>query len=284
MRAGGVVVNVADLAAFETWPAYVPHGISKAGVVRMTRALARALAPAVRVVGVAPGAVLLPDDWDDGSAGRLAETTPLRRLGAPADVVGAVLYLVGADYVTGETLLVDGGRVVGVRSGDKGRGREGEELSNFEPGADLIAQATVLCEGTQGHLTGAAIRHFGIGSEDPQQWEQPVLYAGPPDAVRTVTFHEQWVPFGANDWGDTLCVDLAPGPRGRVGQVIQMAGEGPLTYLADSVAGLLLPDSYPGTEGLEEHFDAADRSPAALPSTLQKVTVREPGDFETRTV
>lgn len=122
--------------------------------------------------------------------------------------------------------------------------------------------------------------HIALRDEDPQEWEQPVLYAGPPDAVRTVNFHERWVPFGANDWGDTLCVDLAPGPRGRVGQVIQMAGEGPLTYLADSVAGLMLPDSYPGTEGLEEHFDAADRSPAALPSTLQKVTVREPGDFD----
>jgi electron-transferring-flavoprotein dehydrogenase len=78
-------------------------------------------------------------------------------------------------YVLAETaaakLLVDDGRVVGVRSGDKGRGRGGEELSNFEPGSDLIAKATVLCEGTQGHLTGAAIRHFEIGSEDPQQWE-----------------------------------------------------------------------------------------------------------------
>jgi electron-transferring-flavoprotein dehydrogenase len=81
----------------------------------------------------------------------------------------------GGVYVLGETaaatLLVDDGRVVGVRSGDKGRGRDGEELSNFEPGADLIAKATVLCEGTQGHLTGAAIRHFEIGSDDPQQWE-----------------------------------------------------------------------------------------------------------------
>jgi electron-transferring-flavoprotein dehydrogenase len=81
----------------------------------------------------------------------------------------------GGVYILGETaaakLLVEDGRVVGVRSGDKGRDREGEELSNFEPGADLIAQATVLCEGTQGHLTGAAIRHFGLGSEDPQQWE-----------------------------------------------------------------------------------------------------------------
>jgi electron-transferring-flavoprotein dehydrogenase len=78
-------------------------------------------------------------------------------------------------YVLGETaaakLLVEDGRVVGVRSGDKGRGRDGEELSNFEPGSDLIAKATVLAEGTQGHLTGAAIRHFDLGSEDPQQWE-----------------------------------------------------------------------------------------------------------------
>jgi electron-transferring-flavoprotein dehydrogenase len=78
-------------------------------------------------------------------------------------------------YVLGETaaakLLVEDGRVVGVRSGDKGRGRDGQELSNFEPGADLVAQATVLAEGTQGHLTGAAIRHFELGSEDPQQWE-----------------------------------------------------------------------------------------------------------------
>src|SRR5918995_2194742 len=78
-------------------------------------------------------------------------------------------------YILGETagakLLVEDGRVVGVRSGDKGRGRDGEELSNFEPGSDLIAKATVLAEGTAGHLTGAAIRHFDIGSEDPQQWE-----------------------------------------------------------------------------------------------------------------
>jgi pteridine reductase len=110
MRGGGAIVNVADLAAFETWPAYVPHGITKAGVVQMTRALARVLAPAVRVNAVAPGAVLLPDDWDERSAGRLAETTPLGRLGSPADVVGAVLYLLEADYVTGECLVVDGGR------------------------------------------------------------------------------------------------------------------------------------------------------------------------------
>jgi electron-transferring-flavoprotein dehydrogenase len=68
-------------------------------------------------------------------------------------------------------LLVEEGVVRGVRTGDKGRGRDGEELSNFEPGSDVIARATVLAEGTQGHLTGAAIRYFDLAGEDPPQWE-----------------------------------------------------------------------------------------------------------------
>ena len=108
----GVIVNMADLAAFETWPAYVPHGISKAGIVQMTRALARVLAPSIRVNAIAPGAVLLPDDWDDASGEHLEQTTPLRRIGSPDDVVAAMLYLIAADYVTGETIIVDGGRHV----------------------------------------------------------------------------------------------------------------------------------------------------------------------------
>jgi pteridine reductase len=111
---GGAIVNIADLAAYETWPAYVPHSITKAGVVQMTRGLARALAPEIRVNAVAPGAVLLPEDWNEDTADRLRATTPLRRLGAPEDVVQAVLYLLRADYVTGETIIVDGGRHVRV--------------------------------------------------------------------------------------------------------------------------------------------------------------------------
>jgi pteridine reductase len=107
---GGVIVNIADLAGLETWPAYIPHGITKAGVLQMTRALARTLAPAIRVNAVAPGAVLLPESWGKGDAERLARTTPLHRLGSPADVAQAVTYLLEADYVTGETLIVDGGR------------------------------------------------------------------------------------------------------------------------------------------------------------------------------
>jgi pteridine reductase len=113
LRAGhGVIVNIADLAAFETWPAYLPHGISKAGVVYLTRALARVLAPEVRVAGVAPGTVLLPDNWDSGAADHLRQTTPLERHGTPADVTSTVLFILDSDYLTGETIIVDGGRHV----------------------------------------------------------------------------------------------------------------------------------------------------------------------------
>ncbi|MCC7053498.1 MAG: SDR family oxidoreductase [Gemmatimonadaceae bacterium] len=107
---GGAIVNIADLAAFETWPAYVPHAITKAGVVQLTRSLARSLAPAIRVNAVAPGAVLLPEEWDRAAADRLAGTTPLQRLGSAEDVAQAVVYLCTAAYVTGDVIMVDGGR------------------------------------------------------------------------------------------------------------------------------------------------------------------------------
>jgi pteridine reductase len=111
-RANGVIVNIADLAAFETWPAYLPHGLSKAGVVYLTRALARVLAPEVRVGGIAPGVVLLPDDWSESDAQHLRETTPLHHDGTPEDVTRTVLFILDSDYLTGETIIVDGGRHV----------------------------------------------------------------------------------------------------------------------------------------------------------------------------
>ncbi|HVS29441.1 MAG TPA: electron-transfer flavoprotein:ubiquinone oxidoreductase [Solirubrobacteraceae bacterium] len=80
----------------------------------------------------------------------------------------------GGAYILSETaaakLLIEDGAVRGVRSGDKGRGKDGQELSNFEPGSDVIAKATVLAEGTWGHLTGAAIRALDLGPDDPQVW------------------------------------------------------------------------------------------------------------------
>ena len=110
--ARGTIVNIADLAAYETWPAYIPHGLTKSGVVHMTRALARVLAPEVRVNAIAPGTVLLPDDWRQADEERLNRTTPLGRQGSPDDVAAAMLFLIDAGYVTGETIIVDGGRHV----------------------------------------------------------------------------------------------------------------------------------------------------------------------------
>ena len=107
---GGAIVNLADLAAFERWTGYPAHVIAKAGVVAMTEVLAKALAPRIRVNAVAPGAVLLPDDWDAEAAAHLARTTPLGRIGSPPDVVAAVIHLLEQDYMTGHTLVVDGGR------------------------------------------------------------------------------------------------------------------------------------------------------------------------------
>ncbi len=112
-RAKGKIVNIADLAGLEPWPAYVPHCVSKAGVVMLTKALARALAPDIAVNAVAPGAVLLPEDWDEQSREHIRETTPLNRLGTPADVVAAVRFLLAdTDFATGTVLVIDGGRLI----------------------------------------------------------------------------------------------------------------------------------------------------------------------------
>jgi pteridine reductase len=111
--ARGKVVNMADLAGLEPWPGFAAHSVSKAGVVMLTKVLALSLAPEVTVNAIAPGAVLVPDEYDAEERDRLARAAPLRRLGSPSDVVSALLYLLeGGDFVTGEVLVVDGGRLI----------------------------------------------------------------------------------------------------------------------------------------------------------------------------
>lgn len=111
--AQGKIINLADVAGLEPWPAYVPHCVSKAGVIMLTKALARALAPEIAVNAVAPGPVLLPEQWDAATREHIRDTTPLRRLGDPADVVAAVTFLLaGTDFVTGTVVVVDGGRLI----------------------------------------------------------------------------------------------------------------------------------------------------------------------------
>jgi electron-transferring-flavoprotein dehydrogenase len=89
-----------------------------------------------------------------------------RWLAEQAEEAGAMLL----PETAAEKLLVSDGRARGVRTGDKGRGRDGQPLGNFEPGADIVARVTVLAEGTQGHLTGVALDRFGLAGENPQVW------------------------------------------------------------------------------------------------------------------
>jgi pteridine reductase len=111
-QAKGKIVNLADVGGLEPWPRYTAHCVSKAGVVMLTKTLALALAPDITVNAIAPGAVLPPEEWTDAAREHLAKTTPLKRLGSPGDVAGALVYLLEADYVTGEVLVVDGGRLI----------------------------------------------------------------------------------------------------------------------------------------------------------------------------
>lgn len=106
----GSVVNIVDLSAFQPWTLYPHHAVSKAGLLHLTRVMARALAPAVRVNAVAPGNVLPPEDMDEEWLRRDLTRTPLRRRGAPEDVVRTVLFLADSPFVTGEVVVVDGGR------------------------------------------------------------------------------------------------------------------------------------------------------------------------------
>jgi NAD(P)-dependent dehydrogenase (short-subunit alcohol dehydrogenase family) len=104
----GVVVMIEDVAAYQPWPSFAPHCAAKAAQAMLTRVLARALAPEVRVCGVAPGPVAV----EPGQEERRAAETSLGRIGAPEDVAEAVLYLVNAPFVTGTSLVVDGGRLL----------------------------------------------------------------------------------------------------------------------------------------------------------------------------
>ncbi len=106
-----------------------------------------------------------PTMKNDGNV--LASLSRLGRwLAEQAEEGGAMILA----ETSAEKLLAGDGRVRGVRTGDKGRGREGQELGNFEPGADVAARVTVLAEGTQGHLTGIALDRFGLAGENPQVW------------------------------------------------------------------------------------------------------------------
>ena len=107
----GRIINLASLGGLLAWPKYTAYCVSKAGVIMLTRCLARELAPAVTVNAIAPGTISFPDDAPEIAA-TFIRHAPLKHTGKPQDIVDAVSYLVHAAFVTGQVLVVDGGRSI----------------------------------------------------------------------------------------------------------------------------------------------------------------------------
>jgi pteridine reductase len=110
-KSGGVIINFADIGGFLQWTGYIPHCASKAGVIMLTKCLAKALAPEVRVNAIAPGTITMsgdPSEWET----EFIRRAPLHRAGTTEDVTDAVSYLVHATFVTGQVLVLDGGRTL----------------------------------------------------------------------------------------------------------------------------------------------------------------------------
>jgi pteridine reductase len=106
----GNIVNIADMSALQPWPNYLPHTVSKSGIVAMTRTLALALAPSIRVNAIAPGAVLKPEEWENERWEKMIGALPVQHGGSPEDVAEAVLFCVKSEFMTGQLIVLDGGR------------------------------------------------------------------------------------------------------------------------------------------------------------------------------
>ena len=111
-QGSGLIVNITDLSAYQTWPNYAHHSASKAGLVALTRVMAAELAPHVRVNAIAPGTVLLPENAGEEKQRWAVENSLLKRVGTPDDVAKTVIFLAEMDFVTGAVYFVDGGRAL----------------------------------------------------------------------------------------------------------------------------------------------------------------------------
>jgi len=110
-RTQGVIINFADTGGLLGWPGYIPHSVSKAGVIMLTKVLAKALAPEVRVNAIAPGTITMEGDAPEWETDFIA-LAPLRCSGKPSDITDSVLFLVESKFITGQVLVVDGGRTL----------------------------------------------------------------------------------------------------------------------------------------------------------------------------
>lgn len=106
----GLIINITDLSAFQTWSDYAHHAASKAGLVSLTKSLAFELAPEIRVNAIAPGTVMLPENYTEEKRKWAEDKSLLKRVGSPEDVAKMILFLIENDFVTGSVYFVDGGR------------------------------------------------------------------------------------------------------------------------------------------------------------------------------
>jgi len=112
-RGAGKIINFADWAGVRPYRDYLPYCVSKAGVIGLTKALAKELAPRIQVNAIAPGPILPPPKMSAASRARVARCVPLKRWGSPTDIVNTVLFLIeGTDFMTGSTVFVDGGQLI----------------------------------------------------------------------------------------------------------------------------------------------------------------------------
>ena len=110
---GGKIINFADWSAIRPYRDYLPYCVSKAGVLGLTKALAKELAPRIQVNAIAPGPILPPPDMRETTRRRIAARVPLQRWGSPKDIINTVLFLIeGTDFMTGSTVFVDGGQLI----------------------------------------------------------------------------------------------------------------------------------------------------------------------------
>ena len=110
---GGKIINLADWAGVKPYRDYLPYCVSKSGVIGLTKALAKELAPTIQVVAIAPGPILPPHDMSRAEQHRIAARVPLKRWGSPQDIANTVLFLIeGTDFMTGSVVFVDGGQLI----------------------------------------------------------------------------------------------------------------------------------------------------------------------------
>ena len=111
---GGKIINIADWSGVRPYRNYLPYCVSKAGVIGLTKALAKELAPAIQVIAVAPGPVMAPPGMSTKERNQVVKRVPLKRWGTPQDLANTVLFLIeGTDFMTGSTVFVDGGQLLG---------------------------------------------------------------------------------------------------------------------------------------------------------------------------